>query len=341
MFITVSFYTESTLVVLNESSKNSYDSFRTTILDCCSFIKDTSNIKFYFINESSRVFVENNTSLKQFVNSGVQTLYAINEQFENNIIENSPEDVNQFIQEIDSIEHSKTEEIRNLNQNLENEIRIVSQNLTEIMKGLLSEHVTTQISSLIQITPNNPSDETNMHLLSKQCAICGVNPLTGHIYECEACSNYMVCHQCFERFKSQHCGHNKEHNFYKVVYDNALYKAGKAEERKTAHDYIQGELAKIKTQSKDFKIQPVNTSHKIYWNYMEKEAKRKEKIQIEFENIGNKNISGNILTSPFGSVQYNVYKTDTDVPVDVKKGDKVVAEFTPPSVLEKKQVGPY
>ena len=342
MSITVSFYTESTPIDFNEPSSNSFDSFKSKVFDSCSFIKDTSNIKFYYITESSRVFIEDDSSLKKFFNSSAKTIYAIDEQYEKNLIENSPEDVKQFVQEIDSIEQSKADEIRQINQNFEDEIRNISHNLTEVMNQLFNKHVNEQLSSLIKITPNNPTDETNIHLLNKQCSICGLNPLTGSIYECESCSNYVLCHQCFERFKAQHFGHYKEHNFYKVVYDNALYKMGKKEEGKTSMDYINAELVKIKSQPKDYKVETANNATTIYWNYLEIEEKRKEKIKVEYTNIGNKTITGNILNSPFGSEQYKVYKIDTDFSVNnTKKGEKIIIEFNPPASFANKQVGTY
>jgi hypothetical protein len=280
--------------------------------------------------------------LKKFFNSSAKTIYAIDEQYENKLIENSPEDVKQFVQEIDSIEQSKIEEIRTLNQNFEEGVRGVSHNLTEVMHQNFNKHVNEQLSSLIGITPNNPEDETNIHVLNKQCSICGLNPLKGSIYECETCSNYMLCHQCFERFKAQHFGHHKEHNFYKVVYDSALYKMGKKEEGKTSMDYINAELAKIKQQPKDYKVETANNAATVYWNYLEIETKRKEKITVEYTNNGNKTITSNILNSPFGSEQYKVYKIDTDFPVaNTKKGEKIVIEFSPPASFANKQVGTY
>jgi hypothetical protein len=142
MSITVSFYIKSTPIDFDESSSNSFDSFKSKVFDSCSFIKDTSNIKFYYITESSRVFIEDDSSLKKFFNSSAKTIYAIDEQYENKLIEKSPEDVKQFVQEIDSIEQSKTEEIRTLNQNFEEEIRNISHNLTEAMHQIFNKHLT-------------------------------------------------------------------------------------------------------------------------------------------------------------------------------------------------------
>lgn len=337
--IRIQYYSEA--ITLSVSDFNSsYEDSTKVILEKFPIIKNPDKIKFFFISPETlqRVELNDDNSLKKFLSLEDKLLLIIDEELEKSIMDTSPPEVSHFCETIENIEKKSKTDITVVNNFYKSQIQELSTNLEILLKNAFKQDVIEKVSNLITIQINSNSEEENIHSHTKVCSICRTQPLKGNIFQCEICSYYTLCQQCYSRFKSEYFGHQKEHRFYKIFYDHALYRAGKQEMKESPTEWIQSQQKRLLFFDDSYKVE-MKSPFVLTWNFIEKEKMLQQKIPYKFENIGSKNISNFILTSPFGNEKYNIFKIDFDISLNNNKEDELM--WTPPKSLKEKLVGNY
>ena len=348
MNIIIQYYKEASSIDLNALNGTTFEQFRKIIFDKFVFINNTNNLK---ISYSPAVLqyesIQDNASLQKYLSfikehpNQIHRLFVRDPNFEEEILENSSPVLENFLDEIKK-HYSNSQAIsklKEINQKYETMLMNFSQDISSVLSCSLQEYAQTHLSTIINIQPFSPSEKTNVVSTNKACSVCGESPLYGCIYECDKCTNLILCKFCFERFKDEYSNHQNNHHFYKVKCAQALFSPFNSKNKILTSDYIRNEVNRLQYADSSYEVK-ILSDLKVFVDYKNEEDKNELKIPLKIKNTGTKAISA-MINSPFGNTELNVFKMSYDVPINISRNSETDVIITLKSVFNDKSIGIY
>ena len=348
IIIQIQYYKETSTIESTKFNGINYEQFRKLIFDKFIFITNTDNLKIFYSPAILQYeSIVDSTSLQKYLSfikenqNETHRLFIRNPKFEENILDDSSPALDNFTEELKKqyTDSKNINILQEINQRYDNILKNFSQNLTSALTGSLQEYAQTHLSSVINVQPLTPSEQSNLVSTNKSCSVCGECALYGCIYECNKCTNFILCKFCFERFRNEYLNHQKDHLFYKVKYVNTLYSPLNRSNKLLTSDYIRDEIKKLQYADSSLEVK-VLSDLKVFLDFTNEEAKNELKIPMKIKSIGTRNISA-MLFSPFGNNNLNVFKMPYDVPVNASKNSETEIIINMTSVFKDKSIGIY
>lgn len=348
IIIQIQYYKETSTIESSKFNGINFEQFRKLIFDKFIFITNTENLKlFYSPAVLQYESIEDSTSLQKYLSfikehpKETHRLLIRDLKFEEDILDNSSPALDNFTEELKKqyTDSKNINILKEINQRYDNILKNFSQNLTSALTCSLQEYAQTHLSSVINVQPLTPSEQSNLVTTSKSCSVCGECPLYGCIYECNKCTNFILCKFCFERFRNEYSNHQKDHHFYKVKYVNTLYSPLNRSNKLLTNNYIRDEIKKLQYADSSFEVQ-ILSDLKVFLDFTNEDAKNELKIPLKIKSIGTRNISA-MIYSPFGNNNLNVFKMPYDVPINVSKNSETEIIINMTSIFKDKSIGIY